>query len=90
MKIRKATLKDLPAIAKNDFDTILNSCSPLDELAPRTNSQKDDIKYYRKFVYSREKWIFVAEEGGKIAGFIIMKTEKRPYYYNIKKVYLLN
>jgi len=82
IEIRKARKKDFKEMNKiNDFEKILNKCSPLDKL----DSSKTQ-GYFRKFLYSKDKWIYLAEEENELLGFILFNIEKRPSYWKVKKV----
>lgn len=87
MKIRKATVKDIPGIKKvNKFSRILNQCSPLDKLDSKKKREKDGIDYFRKFIIGKNKWCYVAEENNKVLGFITFNLEKRETWWEIKTV----
>ncbi|PIN69364.1 hypothetical protein COV93_05815 [Candidatus Woesearchaeota archaeon CG11_big_fil_rev_8_21_14_0_20_43_8] len=84
MIIRKATESDVAAIGKlNLFGEILRRCSPLDQLDP---AFEDEVGYYRDFIDSEDKWCYVAEHGGELAGFVLFNVERRESFWEIKKV----
>jgi len=86
MNIRKAKIKDLSDMDKIDtLGSQLNRYSGLDKL--KTNLKSDTAnKYYRKFVYGKKKWAYVAEDNKNIVGFILFNIEKRPSYYRFDTV----
>jgi len=87
MKIRKATIKDVPEMRKIDrFAQILKKCSPIDRLDPKYKLKKGEKSYFEKFVLGKNKWVYIAEENKKIVGFVLFNIEKREPYWNIKKV----
>lgn len=86
MKIRKATKKDVQGIKeKNQFGQILERCSPLDHL-DQAFTPKNEKDYYLKFITSKNKWCYLAEEDNKIVGFILFNLEKRDHFWRVKAV----
>lgn len=91
MKIRKAKISDIAKIKKIDIiRKILNKCSPLDKLDPYFKPKGKRKTYYEKFIYGGDSWCYVADDFGKIKGFILFKIEKREPWYKIKKTGLID
>ena len=87
LTVRKAGIGDVPGIRRIDrFGRQLNTYRGLDKLDSRYKSGKSKKSYYGKFINGKKKWCYIAEENGKIIGFILFKIEKREPYFRIKKV----
>jgi len=85
MKIRKAKLKDAPLIRKLDkFRQQLNKYGPIDRL----NSEYNPIGrgYNETFIVGKKKWCLVAEEDGKILGFITFLIKKRLPHFIVRRL----
>lgn len=86
MIIRKAKVGDVSQIIKNDFDALLNRGGPLDKLHPKRNNEKTNRKFLLSGIYGKDHWLYVAEDKGKILGFISFKILKREDFWDINTV----
>lgn len=78
IKIRKATLKDVPALVElnamledGQDEIILKNMPWLEPLSKRKNIYaKETGKGFRKTINSKERFMFLAEINGKLAGYL--------------------
>jgi ribosomal protein S18 acetylase RimI-like enzyme len=86
LNVRKAKLSDIPKIAKlDDFGRQLNYYMAMDRLDPGYKRHISNIRYVTKYVTGKGRCL-VAEQGGKIIGFILFETKEREKYWKIKRV----
>ncbi len=86
MEIRKAKLKDIPWLVENwqemmDFHLKISR----KDYEMRRGAKKDTCSFFRKRIYSKYAAVFVAGEKGERMGHLIVKIEKTPPVYKIKK-----
>ena len=87
MIIRKAKKEDIPQIKRIDrFGEQLNRYTGLDKLDANFKPKRGERGYYEKFISGKKKWCYVAEENGRILGFILFNIEKRQRYFKIKRI----
>lgn len=91
IKVRKAKIEDLTKIKKiDDFGKQLNSYSILDHIKTNLKLKKGVMGYHERFIRGKKKWALVAEDNGKIVGFILFLIKKRAYYWKINKLAYLD
>ncbi|MBD3310047.1 GNAT family N-acetyltransferase [Candidatus Woesearchaeota archaeon] len=85
--IRKAGKHDNRQIKKIDtFGKQLNSFRGLDKIYLNYKPKKGARSYYERFIHGRKKWCYVADEDGKILGFVLFNIEKRQGWYRIQRI----
>ncbi|MBI2638094.1 GNAT family N-acetyltransferase [Candidatus Peregrinibacteria bacterium] len=85
MEIRKAKLKDIKQITDYGV-SLLKQHYELDTyFAPAKNLYEVYRKFFKGCVYSKNRYLLVAEEKGKIVGYAIGELGSRPPVFKIRK-----
>ena len=85
MNIRKAKTRDVPEVAKLNYElnTYHLKFDKYYELKKNTDSLSR--KYYRTIIRSNRALLMVAEVNNRVVGYICCKIEKRPPIYKINE-----
>ncbi|MFC1685626.1 GNAT family N-acetyltransferase [Nanoarchaeota archaeon] len=85
MEIRKANIKDIPAIAKLfvEYEKKIDNVSSTKAWRPSPTKKQAAVDI-RSYVVKKDKVIFVAIENNKIIGYLFGKFTRMPSFYEIR------
>lgn len=85
MSIRKGKIKDIPQIAKLSYCLVQSHAKFDDYYTMKRDAIKTFNKFHRENIYGKNSLLLVAEEKGKIIGYIVARIMKRPPIFKEKE-----
>ena len=90
MEIRKAKLKDIPQIVNFAVKLIKYHANFDPFYTPAKNVEEVYSKFFKRCVYSTNRFLLVAEKNSKIVGYALGELGRRPPVFQLRKIGLIS
>jgi GNAT superfamily N-acetyltransferase len=84
--IRKAKLVDLASLANLGIELLKYHVKFDKYYTPNKNAKNEYLKFFKRSIYSPEKYVLVAETNNKIVGYAIGELIRRPPVYVVRNI----